>query len=462
MPSGGIFQTILAIASEEEGPAPSLLSSGGKAHAGDSAAGRAASKQQEAQPPSVHGNEDSPVATPIPSADQETSPAEKSSGIREKDDSSNQESSAITPGDAPDRPSIVPRDASIKLAGSEWAADASAAERTASSLKHLDETTPLDPAVNGAPVASVFPGNITDSAANNAALAAAASIPALATLPMGAALPNMRFEGQSSISAAGSAASGAVSCKNPELAATTTAATGKTTDTGSGSNDASSHSASGNGQSSHNAPADSSQTAESMPKFADNGSTQIQVQTVVSQVATHETATTHRAPDGLDVGSRAAVQRESASSTQSDSGEAAATTGINVSTLTQTMSKTEMRVGMHSIEFGDISIRTSVSQQQIQAQISLDHNELSQAISAHLSAVQTKLGGDFGFPASIQITNLGTALSGEPGHSSQREQAPFTRSLPNGVDSAPAGEDSGLISGALVSAGNGYRLDIRA
>ena len=35
-----------------------------------------------------------------------------------------------------------------------------------------------------------------------------------------------------------------------------------------------------------------------------------------------------------------------------------------------------MRVGMHSTEFGDISIRTTLSQQQMLAQISLDHSDL--------------------------------------------------------------------------------------
>jgi len=74
----------------------------------------------------------------------------------------------------------------------------------------------------------------------------------------------------------------------------------------------------------------------------------------------------------------------------------AAAAGINSARLIQTMSESEMRVGMHSAEFGDISIRTSVSQQQLTAQISVDHSELGSAISAHLPSLQSKLGSEFG------------------------------------------------------------------
>ena len=97
-----------------------------------------------------------------------------------------------------------------------------------------------------------------------------------------------------------------------------------------------------------------------------------------------------KAQDSADAG---AEQLERAGS--------AAAAGISTARLIQSMSESEMRIGMHSAEFGDISIRTSVSQQQLMAQISVDHSELGNAISAHLPSLESKLGSDFGVHASI-------------------------------------------------------------
>jgi hypothetical protein len=136
------------------------------------------------------------------------------------------------------------------------------------------------------------------------------------------------------------------------------------------------------------------------------------------------------------------------------------------------MGGTEMRVGMNSAEFGDISIRAAVSQQQMMAQISLDHSDLSQAIAAHIATAQTKLGSEYGLHASIEVSQQGgsssggsassQAGSGGAGNSAQREQRDFIRS--SGAEVAPAATDTdfGLGHAVLANAGNGPRLDINA
>src|SRR5580658_3065506 len=105
---------------------------------------------------------------------------------------------------------------------------------------------------------------------------------------------------------------------------------------------------------------------------------------------------------------------------------------------------------MHSSEFGDISIRTSVSQQQMLAQISLDHSELSQAISDHISAVQSKLGSDYGLHASIEINNHGSSLSHGSEQSSQRDQKAFASSVKTEFLPEPAEADTGTSLGTLA------------
>jgi hypothetical protein len=139
-----------------------------------------------------------------------------------------------------------------------------------------------------------------------------------------------------------------------------------------------------------------------------------------------------------------------------------AASGISAAKLMQTISESEMRLGLSSSGFGDISIRTSVSNHQLLAQISLDHTELSQAISAHVSSLQSKLGDEYGLRASIEINNFASPHSGEQGHSSQKEKGAAA-----GISSAaeavvPGGEVNGLNPEVFVSAANGTRLDIRA
>ena len=112
--------------------------------------------------------------------------------------------------------------------------------------------------------------------------------------------------------------------------------------------------------------------------------------------------------------------------------------------LMQAMSESEMHIGLSSSGFGDISIRTSVSNHQMLAQISLDHSELSQAISAHVSSVQAKLSDDYGLRASIEINNLPSSHSGEPGGSSQREKGAVAASLPGESTAAQGEERSGV------------------
>lgn len=134
---------------------------------------------------------------------------------------------------------------------------------------------------------------------------------------------------------------------------------------------------------------------------------------------------------------------------------------INTARLIQSISESEMRLGMHSTEFGDIAIRTSVSQQQVQAQISVDHSELGSAISAHVPALQSKLGEDLGLRASVEVSHAGSSLSNGQGQSSQQQHlVPAASAFVEGVIPAADADLSPLSS--LTAAIDDSRLDIRA
>ncbi|MFZ0745678.1 MAG: hypothetical protein WAM85_14800 [Terracidiphilus sp.] len=116
---------------------------------------------------------------------------------------------------------------------------------------------------------------------------------------------------------------------------------------------------------------------------------------------------------------------------------------------------------MHSIEFGEISVRTSVSQQQMLAQISTEHFDLGAAISAHIPSIQEKLGNDFGLHASIQVNHGGASFSEGRGQSPQSEQKASVLAL-EPVSSVVPAEIETLAARMSPMAGDGYRLDIRA
>jgi len=166
----------------------------------------------------------------------------------------------------------------------------------------------------------------------------------------------------------------------------------------------------------------------------------------------------HAALSATDVPIKAQDSADAAAEQLERAGSAAAA-GISTARLIQTMSESEMRVGLRSAEFGDISIRTSVSQQQLMAQISVDHSELGSAISAHLPSLQSKLGSDFGLHASIEVNQLGGSVSGGNGQSSHQNHKMTSQSVPLDSSALPADGDPITLPGESLE---DSRLDIRA
>ena len=229
----------------------------------------------------------------------------------------------------------------------------------------------------------------------------------------------------------------------------------------SGSVDAALRSAQGCGQASQSSQADPAKSLTITARTPDSGALQLQAQTVAMHVASHETAAAQHVPTSIADTARAAKSPEVPASIHAAGDEPVASSGINAAKLIQSMGESEMRVGMHSTEFGDISIRTTISQQQMVTQISLSHNDLSQAISAHVATVQAKLGENYGLHASIEINNQGSSLSGDSQNSSQQEQRSRTGSTSPKSVAVPAVNDIGIGQGAMANVGNRYGLDIR-
>jgi hypothetical protein len=250
--------------------------------------------------------------------------------------------------------------------------------------------------------------------------------------------------------------------KNSDAKSTVNAGDNKTSQVGTVLRDVSSHGSQNDGQTQKDAPSASSQPVLTA-HASDSGTSQQQASPL--QNVSHQSLATDHSPASSDNSMLGNVDREAQTSIHAENREVAAMSSIDTARLVQTMSASEMRVGMHSAEFGNISIRATVSQQQMLAQISVDHSDLSHAISAHLATTQNKLGDEQGLRALIEVNNQG-ASSADTGHSSQREQSSLANTLRGSSVTASeeigSGTDNGTDAAILMGAANGNRLDIRA
>jgi hypothetical protein len=175
----------------------------------------------------------------------------------------------------------------------------------------------------------------------------------------------------------------------------------------------------------------------------------------------HQAAADHGPASGTENAPHSATASENLPSEPLNASGTAGSSGINSARVIQSMSETEMRVGMRSTEFGDISIRTMVTQQQVQAQISVDHGELGNVLSSHIPAMQAKFGSELGLHATVEVNQSGMSFSGERGQSSPQQQRAFVQSVP--AESAGTIVDNDpLPLRAPPAMSDGSRLDIRA
>ena len=85
---------------------------------------------------------------------------------------------------------------------------------------------------------------------------------------------------------------------------------------------------------------------------------------------------------------------------------------INTAKLIQSIGQTEMRVGLRSNDFGNISISTSATRDLISAQISLDHGELARTLAVHLPEMQARFGGGQVMDVRIDMNGQATGQGG--------------------------------------------------
>ncbi len=131
----------------------------------------------------------------------------------------------------------------------------------------------------------------------------------------------------------------------------------------------------------------------------------------------------HAFTDVSTTGQTSADQPAASAANVAAQAAAIAAPSINTAKVLETIHGTELRMGLHSTEFGSISIATTVSPGGIAAQIALDHGALGKALATHLTSMEEKLGSSFGLPAKVELRDgmasglqgngAGTASGGE-------------------------------------------------
>ncbi|HEX4067045.1 MAG TPA: hypothetical protein VHZ09_13570 [Acidobacteriaceae bacterium] len=296
--------------------------------------------------------------------------------------------------------------------------------------------------------------------ANAASATPAAAAMVSGVVPQFSALP----DSANGIAKAGQNAVSSTASASASTSAATTATTNSTTSTNStaANSDKSSHSSGNNDNQSQSQP--TTPVANATPQHTSDAAQAVTAKAVDTGAATlqsvaHSGSSAQLASDHAGGAARTAETPRMPVPVPADT-ETAATSGVNAAHLIQTLGQTGMQVGMHSAEFGDISIRTLVSQQQMTAQISVDHGDLSRAIAAHVATVQTKLGDEFGLNASIQVNHGGASFSGEQGSSSAGQQRTYRTPAQTGSSIGISREVES--TGPSVSVGDIDRLDIQA
>jgi hypothetical protein len=166
-------------------------------------------------------------------------------------------------------------------------------------------------------------------------------------------------------------------------------------------------------------------------------------------------------PQAADASASASASTPSTPATGTD---AVVLPSVNSAQLIQSVHQSEMRLGMHSTEFGAISINTSLSHQTISAQISTDHSELTRALALHLPAIEEKLGNAYGVQARVELRD--SSMSSANGDSAQQSAGggggkQGQRGGSSTGSDFMAGPLSGLASTTTSSVADSTRLDIR-
>jgi hypothetical protein len=174
-------------------------------------------------------------------------------------------------------------------------------------------------------------------------------------------------------------------------------------------------------------------------------------------------------PNSIPANSDGNLARTSASATPSVAVVPQPLPTINTARLIQSMGQSEMRLGMRSEEFGNISIHTSTTRDLLSAQISVDNGDLAKVLAVHLPEIRTRLEGQQAGEVRIDMNSQGSQAGTSNGTSNQSQDESRgdnrgTGQTTTGVSSSKALSAQAVKSSEVIFSSNrgiNERLDIR-
>ncbi len=157
-----------------------------------------------------------------------------------------------------------------------------------------------------------------------------------------------------------------------------------------------------------NAPESASEVRSQLAKQADV----VPVPIVPTAQNSHEIAHPHRP-----------IEKEQVSNLVEPSPVTAAV--VNSAKLLQSVQGSELRFGMRTPDLGNVAIRTSLGHDQVAVEITVEHSELGNAITKHLSVLESKLASEHGMQAQVVVASSG-AGSGDFSGGARRDSSPQT------------------------------------
>ena len=143
-------------------------------------------------------------------------------------------------------------------------------------------------------------------------------------------------------------------------------------------------------------------------------------------------------PSPATHGQPAASAPDLAATTQPRSADAtdpaAPLSRVDVARLVRSVSGSELRVGVHSEEFGAVTIHAALGREQLSAHISTENERLGSALSAHLSSMQGNLDDRLGKGFTLKTT-VSVSSDSSTGSSTNRESAGHESSAQQGSSS---------------------------
>ena len=147
-----------------------------------------------------------------------------------------------------------------------------------------------------------------------------------------------------------------------------------------------------------------------------------------------------------------------------------AVAAVNAARLIQRVGNTEIRVGMHSPDFGNVSISTITTRGALSAEISLDHAELAKTIAAHLPETEARLGANQ--PVEVRVSasqhvasGAGTGQGGARHDTSGRGSGNSRQPAQDYLRGSTIREPEAVFANTAAAAPENYaissRLDIR-